>query len=189
MTFEPTPDAIPAVPGLNGQPRKRPSKLLAGCDFARCRRYLRRRGFKARIARRGVESSEQPGRHRWAVERTHAWFAGFGKLHIRVERCRDIRLALLFLVAAESARDSWKTRVGGCYRASAIDAAPGLMVNVGSRSANGHGQRLMSKIASETRPAARAATVLLETSRQREAAPSPSDDPRQPTEFRPLPLV
>jgi IS5 family transposase len=102
MAFESTLDAIPAVAGLNGQPRKRPGKLHAdkGYDFARCRRYLRTRGIKARIARRGVESKEKLGRHRWVVERTHAWFAGFGKLRIRFERRLDIHVALLSLAAA-----------------------------------------------------------------------------------------
>lgn len=41
------------------------------------------------IARRGVESSQKLGRHRWVVERTHAWFAAFGKLCIRFERRMD----------------------------------------------------------------------------------------------------
>jgi IS5 family transposase len=102
MAFESTLDAIPAVSGLNGQPRKRPRKLHAdkkGCDFARCRRYLKQRGITARIARRGVESKERLGRHRWVVERTHAWFAGFGKLRIRFERRLDIHAALLSLAA------------------------------------------------------------------------------------------
>ncbi|WP_420807380.1 IS5 family transposase [Burkholderia plantarii] len=102
MAFESTLDAIPAVAGLTGQPRKRPTKLHAdkGYDFARCRRYLRQRGIKARIARRGVESRDRLGRHRWVVERTHAWFAGFGKLRIRFERRLDIHTALLVLAAA-----------------------------------------------------------------------------------------
>ncbi|ALK32477.1 transposase [Burkholderia plantarii] len=102
MAFESTLDAIPAVPGLNGPPRKRPSKLHVdkGYDFGRCRRSLRQRGIKARIARRGIESSERLGRHRWVVERTHAWFAGFGKLRIRFERRLDIHTALLVLAAA-----------------------------------------------------------------------------------------
>ncbi|MGS1041652.1 IS5 family transposase [Burkholderia glumae] len=102
MAFESTLDAIPAVRGLNGPPRKRPSKLHAdkGYDFGRCRRYPRQRGIKARIARRGIESSERLGRHRWVVERTHAWFAGFGKLRIRFERRLDIHTALLVLAAA-----------------------------------------------------------------------------------------
>ncbi|NUY06094.1 IS5 family transposase [Paraburkholderia youngii] len=102
MAFESTLDAIPAVAGLNGRPRKRPGKLHAdkGYDFARCRHYLGKRGIKARIARRGVESKEKLGRHRWVVERTHAWFAGFGKLRIRFERRLDIHVALLSLAAA-----------------------------------------------------------------------------------------
>ncbi len=102
MAFEATLDAIPAVPGLNGQPRKRPTKLHAdkGYDFARCRRYLRQRGIKARITRRGVESRDRLERHRWVVERLHAWFAGFGKLRIRFERRLDILAALLVLAAA-----------------------------------------------------------------------------------------
>jgi IS5 family transposase len=71
MAFEPTLDAIPVVSGLNGPPRKRPDKLHAdkGYDFARCRHYLKQRGITARIARRGVESCERLGRHRWVVER------------------------------------------------------------------------------------------------------------------------
>ncbi|MDN7751002.1 IS5 family transposase [Burkholderia gladioli] len=102
MAFESTLDAIPAVRCLNSQPRKRLSKLHAdkGYDFARCRRYLRQRGIKARTARRGIESSERLGRHRWIVERTHAWFAGFGKLRIRFERRLDIHAAQLILAAA-----------------------------------------------------------------------------------------
>jgi IS5 family transposase len=35
-----------------------------------------------------------------AVERTHAWFARFGKLRIRFERGLDIHVALLSLAAA-----------------------------------------------------------------------------------------
>lgn len=102
VAFEQTIDAIPPVPGLPGQPRKRPGKLHAdkGYDFARCRQYLRQRGITARIARRGVESKERLGRHRWVVERIHAWIAGFGKLRIRFERRLDIHLALLSLATA-----------------------------------------------------------------------------------------
>jgi IS5 family transposase len=102
MAFERTLDAIPAVPGLDGRPKKRPGKLHAdkGYDYARCRRYLRKRGITARIARKGIESRDRLGRHRWVVERTHAWFAGFGKLRIRFERRLDIHSALLSLAAA-----------------------------------------------------------------------------------------
>ncbi|ENZ95184.1 transposase [Xanthomonas fragariae] len=40
------------------------------------------------------------GRHRWVVERTHAWFAGMGKLRIRFERRIDLHLALLSLACS-----------------------------------------------------------------------------------------
>ena len=67
--LEETVDAIRPVRrprGRPGRPRKRPKKLHAdkGYDFARCRKALRKRGIKARIARRGMDSSERLGRHR-----------------------------------------------------------------------------------------------------------------------------
>ncbi|WP_033254593.1 transposase, partial [Kitasatospora phosalacinea] len=37
-------------------------------------------------ARRGVESSQRLGRHRWVIERTVAWLGGFRRLHHRYER-------------------------------------------------------------------------------------------------------
>jgi hypothetical protein len=40
------------------------------------------------------------GRHRWVIERTHAWFAGFGRLRIRFERRLDTHVALLKRAAA-----------------------------------------------------------------------------------------
>lgn len=100
--FETCVDAIPAVKGLKGRSRRRPYKLHAdkGYDYARCRVHLRKRGILSRIARRGVESREKLGKHRWVVERTHGWFAGFGKLRIRFERQLDTHLALLKLAAA-----------------------------------------------------------------------------------------
>lgn len=102
IVFERLVDAIPTLPGLPGRPRSRPDALHAdkGYDFDRCRRHLRQRGINARIARRGIESCERLGRHRWVVERTHAWLAGFGKLRIRFERQLDTHLALLRLACA-----------------------------------------------------------------------------------------
>ena len=100
--FERCVGAIPAIAGLPGRPRRRPAKLHAdkGYDFKRCRAHLRQRGIASRIARRGVESSERLGKHRGVVERTHGWFAGFGKLRIRFERRLDIHEALPKLAAA-----------------------------------------------------------------------------------------
>jgi transposase len=100
--FEAVLDAILPVPGMPGRPRQRPDKVHAdkGCDYAHCRESLSRCGITARIARRGIESSEKLGRHRWVVERTHAWLAGFGKLRIRFERGLDTHVALLTLACA-----------------------------------------------------------------------------------------
>ncbi|MDI4667493.1 transposase, partial [Xanthobacter autotrophicus] len=42
-----------------------------------------------RIARRGVDSSEHLGKHRWVVERTFAWINQFRRLAIRYERHAD----------------------------------------------------------------------------------------------------
>ena len=102
MLFEKCLDALPAVKGLSGRPRRRPGKLHAdkGYDYRRCRDYLRRRGITSRIARKGIESSKRLGKHRWVVERTHGWFAGFGKLRIRFERQLATHQALLSLAAA-----------------------------------------------------------------------------------------
>jgi transposase len=98
-------DAVPAVIGPRGRPgrpRKRPAKLHAdkGYDFPGCRRALRCRGISPRIARRGVESSQRLGRHRWKVERSLAWLLANRRLTIRYERRADILTAFLHLACA-----------------------------------------------------------------------------------------
>ena len=97
--FEELVDTIAAIRRSRGRPRKRPEKLHAdkGYDFPRCRKALRKRGVKARIARRGVESSERLGRHRWVVERTLSWLKRFRRLKVRYERRADIHEAFLEL--------------------------------------------------------------------------------------------
>ena len=100
--FEPLLDAVPPIRQCAGRPRKRPAKLHAdkGYDFDHCRRAARRRDIMPRIARRGVESSEHLGRHRWVVERTLAWFARLRRLAVRYERRLDILRAFHLLAAA-----------------------------------------------------------------------------------------
>lgn len=99
MVVEALVDALPAVGGKPGRPRRWPGKLHAdkGYDFARCRAHLKRRGIEDHIARRGIERNERLGRHRWVVERTHSWLAAFSKLRTRFERRIDIHMALLSL--------------------------------------------------------------------------------------------
>ena len=101
--FEELIDAVEPIkrPG-RGRPRKRPEKLHAdkAYDFACCRAVLRRRGIKSRIARRGKDSSERLGWHRWVVERTLAWLARYRRLSVRYERRADVREAFLYLGCA-----------------------------------------------------------------------------------------
>jgi transposase len=61
---------------------------------------LRRRGIAPRIARRGVESSQRLGRHRWKVERSLAWLLANRRLTVRYERRADILSAFLDLACA-----------------------------------------------------------------------------------------
>ena len=97
--LEETIDAVPPIAGRRGRPRHRPKKLHAdkGYDYARCRAALRARGIIVRIARRGQDSSQHLGRHRWVVERTFAWLNRFRRLRVRYERRADIHQAFLTL--------------------------------------------------------------------------------------------
>ena len=88
VMMAPTLDAIPALRnGRRGRPRRRSDKSHADKAYdARPRRYeCRARGIVPRIARRGIDSSERLGRHRWVLERTHAWFNRFRRLPVRYE--------------------------------------------------------------------------------------------------------
>lgn len=100
--FEELIDAIGPIRRPRGRPRRRPEKLHAdkAYDIPRCRRALTRRRIKVRIARKGVDSSERLGRHRWVVERTLAWLSCFRRLKVRYERRRDIHEAFLQLGCA-----------------------------------------------------------------------------------------
>jgi len=98
-------DAVPPVKGPRGRPgrpRRRPAKLHGdkGYDDPRCRQGLRHRRISPRIARRGVESSERLGRHRWRVERSLAWLVDFRYLEVRHGRRADYLQAFLHLACA-----------------------------------------------------------------------------------------
>jgi IS5 family transposase len=99
MVFEELVDSIEPIKGPRGRPRKRPEKVHAdkAYDDKKCAQALRKRGIKRRIARKGVESSQKLGRHRWIVERTLAWLAKYRRLTIRYERRDDIHEAFLQL--------------------------------------------------------------------------------------------
>jgi len=102
MVFEALIDAVPLILQPSGQRRKRPAKLHAdkAYDVPRCRRFLHRRRIGVRIARKGIESSQRLGRHRWVIERTLAWLSRYRRLTIRYERRVDIHQAFLTLGCA-----------------------------------------------------------------------------------------
>jgi transposase len=56
--------------------------------------------IQPRIARRGIDSSERLGPHRWVVKRTLAWFARYRRIAIRYERRTDIFEAFHHLAAS-----------------------------------------------------------------------------------------
>ena len=98
-------DAIPSIIGPRGKPgrpRRRPAKLHAdkAYDSSNLRRAVRSRGITPRIGRRGIDSSERLGRHRWVVERTLSWLLGFRRLGVRYERRAEVLRGLLHLACA-----------------------------------------------------------------------------------------
>ena len=105
MLLEAVVAAVPPIKGPQGRPgrpRKRPAKLHGdkGYDYPRCRAALRRRGITPRIARRGIESSQRLGRHRYVVERSLAWLVGYRRLQVRYERRADVLLGFVHLACA-----------------------------------------------------------------------------------------
>ncbi|MDG4857649.1 IS5 family transposase [Streptomyces sp. T-3] len=88
QALEPLVRGIPPIRSQRGPRRRRPAKLHAdnAYDNRHLRKWLRERRITPRIARKGVESSQKLGRHRWTIERTIAWLAGCRRLHRRYER-------------------------------------------------------------------------------------------------------
>lgn len=85
---EPLVRGIPPIRSRRGPRRRKPAELHGdkGYDYPHLRAFLRGRGIILRIARRGIESSQRLGRHRWVVERTVSWLIGYRRLHRRYER-------------------------------------------------------------------------------------------------------
>jgi transposase len=95
-------DDVPAVLTPARRRRSRPGKLDAdkAYDSAANRAYLRRRGIKARIARRGIESSRRLGRQRWRIERTLSWLSCYRRLAVRWDQDSERWFAFVLLACA-----------------------------------------------------------------------------------------
>jgi transposase len=81
-------DSVAPVRSRRGRPRQRPAKLHAdkAYDQKALRREVRRRGIAVHIARKGIESSQRLGRHRWIVEACLSWLMNNRRLVRRYER-------------------------------------------------------------------------------------------------------
>jgi transposase len=101
LALMPLVQAIPAIRSRRGPDRRRPDKLHAdkSYDYPHLRAWLRARRITPRIARRGIETSEKLGRHRWVVERSLAWLTGYRRLTLRYERSARLFTAFLILAA------------------------------------------------------------------------------------------
>ena len=97
-------ESIPPVRGKRGRARRRPHRVQGdrGYDSDGHRAWLRHRGITPALAQRGRPHGSGLGRHRWPVERTHAWLNQFRKLRIRDEVRGDIYTALLLLAVVLS---------------------------------------------------------------------------------------
>ncbi len=88
QALQPLVRGIAPIRSRRGPRRRKPAKLHGdkGYDYAHLRRWLSRHSIGHRIARKGIETSQRLGRHRWQVERTMAWLGGCRRLHRRYER-------------------------------------------------------------------------------------------------------
>lgn len=95
-------DALPAIRGVVGRPRRKPRALYAdrGYDYDKYRRQLRERGITPKIARRGVAHGSGLGTKRWVVERGFSWLHQFKRLRTRYEVRADLHLGLMNLACA-----------------------------------------------------------------------------------------
>ena len=86
LALIPLVQALPAIRSRRGPRRRRPARLHGdkGYDYPHLRAWLRSRRITPRIARRGIETSERLGRHRWVVERSLAWLTGYRRLALPV---------------------------------------------------------------------------------------------------------
>ncbi len=101
QAFKPLLLGLPAIRSRRGPRRRRPVKVRADKAYfsAEHLAWLRSRRLIPRIARPGIESGEQLGRHRWKIERSIAWLSGYRRLAVRHERIGSHFLAFLDLAA------------------------------------------------------------------------------------------
>jgi hypothetical protein len=95
-------EAIPAVRGRRGRPRRRPGKVFAdrGYDHDTYRAQVKAKGIRPVIACRGVPHGSGLGVYRYVVEQAIALLHWFRRLRIHWEIRDDIHEAFLTLGCA-----------------------------------------------------------------------------------------
>lgn len=92
-------DAVPAVRGKRGRPRRRPEALYGdrAYDSDPHRIELRRRGIRPQLPRRRTEHGSGLGVVRYVAEQTQALLHQFKRLRTRYDRRDDIHESFLDL--------------------------------------------------------------------------------------------
>lgn len=96
-------DALPAIKGPVGRPRRRPEFLLADRAYDaedKIRVPLRCRGIRPLIAERNTEHGSGLGVYRYVVEACFDWLFNWRRLRLRYEKRADIHDAFLALACA-----------------------------------------------------------------------------------------
>jgi hypothetical protein len=95
-------NALPAVRGKRGRPRRRPLSLYGdrAYDSQPHRLSLRNRNITPYLARKGVPHGSGLGVHHWVVEQTIALLHWFRRLRVRWEIRDDIHEAFMSLACA-----------------------------------------------------------------------------------------
>jgi transposase len=92
-------NALPAVAGKPGHPRRKPDALQGDLayDSEPHRQGLRLMGIEPILPEKVIDDDTGLGETRWPVERTLSWLHQNRRLRIRYERRPDIHLAFLIL--------------------------------------------------------------------------------------------
>ncbi len=97
--LKPLVEAIPAVRGKAGRPRKRPDCVQGdrAYDSEPHRAWLKTLGIEPLLAKRNTPHGSGLGVYRWVVERTLAWLHQYRRLRCRYERRPELHQAFMSL--------------------------------------------------------------------------------------------
>ena len=100
--LKPLVEAIPAVRGKRGRPKRRPARVQGdrGYDSEPHRTWLKALGIEPVLAKRNTPHGSGLGVYRWVVERTLSWLHQFRRLRCRYERKPEGHEAFLSLANA-----------------------------------------------------------------------------------------